>query len=634
MYGTSLAVLCFTNFVSQRELLKKDKKNTAISTGMIQGGMSSVLMTTFCLGFPELSSLPLISLIGWGLLFLPITAGLCSGGYAKIKNSQFVSSNKFLKSLTTIIDSILYKIPTSISSSIVQSLSGLHSWIGSALYAIQLGIFAIITPVQPVIGISGLVYSGMCYALDNNILPTFLSRAMEKFNYWVNLCSGIFLHNTILKVISIFNLAKEFLSNIFLPKILKSYIRKDAEFLQVADSLETHKATPKIPRDISRQKFISLLKIFAELPNIYSVDNGCNNTGRCFASLSEEIDDVISGDFEKEFCDINKRIMNPHAASFYELKSNAPMRPKTGLFEWVKYCINSIIYYPQYAVAWMKMMHFTSNSMFITMNSLLDKLEAKESGLAVTVHHLADFDYDIDKLKNLANKSYEQELAIYLQQQRQKLFEDIYCYFQNLPPEKLLFPFMNFDDEYTYDLMVGLFKFINIKSDFEANGDISNNQLDILTQMQCSIYVHFAMRLMMTLDQAYSPKGILRHMGHNDIGAEVFTVRNCCAKWAQDFTPLVCNYIASATKADRSKLYALMLYDLGIFKAVDPILEERIDAVLNSMEFDLTEDILRPTPGAIPIFIPSYRSIKKVSFIGVIEDEGLNIDIKVKNIIR
>lgn len=614
MYGTSLAVLSFTQFISQRDFISdQNNKNNIVSIGVIQGGMSSVLIMTLLLAFPSLASLSVVSFVGWGLFFLPIVSALCAGGYSQVKESLLESNRQFLKELIITIDSSLSQITDPTFSLVVKSLSEWHSLFGWAFLAAQLAIFIVITPIQPIMGISGLGYSSLYYALDEKMLPLSLSEPMEKFNYWVNLCAGIFFSSTILKAIAIFNMAKEFFVNLYFKTLLKNYMHKDPELLQSKNITYSRKESPKIPRDISKRKFISLTEVMPDLSS--------NNLEHDYASLAAEIDDVISRDLTKEFIDVGMQIINPFVSKLTELKENEPITPKEGLFAWVLYYANSVLYYQKYSKAWVENTYFASVAMFVVMDSLLEKMESQGSGLSVNLDHMVD-DLYIDYITKDDNfLSHQRKLNIYLKRLRQEKFDNIYRYFQNLPQEKMLFPFINFYDEYTYSFVMALFKFSNIKSDAVLQNDFSNEELNVAAQMQCNLYVHFVRRLMMVLDTAYSPKGILWHIT-NDNPYEnpmSFNARDCCMQWAKGFSPSIYDYAINATEKELTQLYTLMLYDLDIIKADNPVLTERIAAVLSNKEqyadfglidIDSINYPLDLNVSTVPLFVTNYELTK------------------------
>lgn len=836
--GLLLGVSSFTQYAMQREILRGDNRNAAFMTGLLQGVMGSALITTLSTIFPAFALMRGFSLISWGTFLLPITAGLCAGGYQQLKESWLNSQNTYLIGFINRIDAALDFFPKRLRGFTARVLSRCHSWFGTVFLSAQIAAFAAAAAIMPPLGIAGLSYIALFYARGKNWLPGFLARPMEKINYYVNLSGGLFLNNIALKAWSGLVISKEFIIYVIFPRLMRRYLGESSEFLQAADLTQVTKPEPKVARNITVKNIKALLSI---LPDLSHGGSGQQNTQRfdIEALINEFASGNLQARFENELNAIGGPILQPAANSLQTLEQNFPQYPSAGILARLKYFGQAAVFYPRYAFAWVRFMVVASRATVVTANSFLNGIEAtSETGLATTVRHMADTpntlpmapNVDVEVLKSLvansgletesaqnviranclnsakfqrklekydvirygrlielqtekqkleteiyqlgqetaglgagsifdnpmvtpaaleaeiqqrrsrvaliheevqainehiihawrqelslpadstaarvfstyiqknftavlnrlvtgqdmfwdksvesfalvrnkgmhifahlhkllsstttadrreahdiiirlaveagdfcgngvydvisdifeqyilpqlnleeANFTAVEDMALFLQQERQEMVDSCINYMKDDPRIKSLFPTLDFTDRHVYSQLISLLRVFNLKAKQNAQSDLSNNKIDFITQMQYNMYAYFAIRLLTLLDQGYSPKGILwRLQQYENAVAGSFNTRAVCSKWAAEFTSAESkNYISTllaaeyGTTADeqavekrgRALVYTLMLFDMGVLKASRPDLAAKIEQILQNPAQDVAYDV-------------------------------------------
>jgi hypothetical protein len=255
--GLCLGVLSFRAFAFQVEILKGDNNRTSFLAGLQHVVMAAILLETFAFVFPL--SAGVYSTASLILSGIPLIAAFAAGSYAQFKK------NPYLKLFTDVLDNLLAKIPPDIVTFTNKYAVGFHQWIGTVYFAAQVALFSIIAvTLNPALGFTGLGYFGMSALRANNYLPGFIDKALEEVEHWVGLFAGLIQSNVILKATAIFSITLVSFQNIVLPRLLKKYLGKDSEFLQVSDLVEIEKVEDKISKEVKKDTFIEL---FRKLPS-------------------------------------------------------------------------------------------------------------------------------------------------------------------------------------------------------------------------------------------------------------------------------------------------------------------------------------------------------------------------------
>lgn len=203
----------------------------------------------------------------------------------------------------------------------------------------------------------------------------------------------------------------------------------------------------------------------------------------------------------------------------------------------------------------------------------------------------------------------EDKLAIYLQEERQILIDEIYGFFKEHPFVKQLFPGINFDDRHTYSSIMRALAALNLKVKFNSQSDLSNNQMAFLAQLEMHFEAYLMARTLMILEHGYTAENIVERMmreNNEGSGAIAFKAGVCATEWARNFhDPEVREYIEdllleSGTESDagRKQLYTMMLYDLGVITCMVEAPQHKIEAICPIAK--------KPTPA--PSFVPGFIS--------------------------
>lgn len=176
--------------------------------------------------------------------------------------------------------------------------------------------------------------------------------------------------------------------------------------------------------------------------------------------------------------------------------------------------------------------------------------------------------YVIPKLMEAMDAfSPREQVLIQLQKRRQQLFDILYNRCMNQPEMRLLFATEDPNDRHFYNLFVNLFESFNITATFNAKSDLSVQKIDSATRLLYNIVAYVGARLMMSLDVAYSPTGIIWHLSKVD-GESTFNTYSCCNEWLSEFSEEVSNkmedILYNGSELEQKSLIALMLYDFDI----------------------------------------------------------------------
>lgn len=271
--GLALSVLSFREYSFQREVLKGENENTAISVGYTHVMMCSYVFISLMLLSPLLGPVaPVIPGLWMSAVAISIVSALCAGGYEKLRKDWKKSGFRPLMFLIDTIDAVLELIPNEMKSDLSYFFGVLHHWIGVTLFAAQGAIFtAIAAVISPAIGIAGLSYYAMNYLRANNYLPQYIAKPLERLSFWTALVSGVFIPNALMRLYSFYNAVSTFISKIAFPSIIRVLFGKNADLLQSKDNKSTTTTKSEIvPRNIKLDNFDELL---SKMPSIQQIQH-------------------------------------------------------------------------------------------------------------------------------------------------------------------------------------------------------------------------------------------------------------------------------------------------------------------------------------------------------------------------
>ncbi len=773
-YGLAMGVLAFRMYSMQYVILQGANRFSALAVGGLRAGMGSLLLASLYLAVPALATYGwTVSAFGFLMTAFPFAAGWAAGGYAQVKDAWLKSQSPPLIRIIESVDYALSLIPEPIFSALHTVLTRSHPYIGSVYMAAQLAVFAFMgATVQPLIGFAGLGYSALAYARGHNYLPLFVSKPLEKFNYWVGLFSGIFLKSTVLKVGAILNLGWEFTFNIGMPKVVKHFMGRDSEFLQVAQFTEVVKPQPRIARDVNLDNF---KRIYEALPPTREVSTAATAAARA-GFLGEELKALLRDFFDqaatvqipaeelaplmyegparnanagfltqikyaKQDAVQSARVKALYAKYFLPFMSNffdtrggtnnyamtvahmgwvptiLPPAPEINYEQLLatveasfaahrnvepvlrKKCLDSPKFpgvdhdLYQTAVdlkeersrlvarrrndgetvariaeldaliaennrsliaAWKRELSIENETdavlfrTYVMMrlqqacdviaaggDALMDKdvaslAEFQQMGqhvlarcqyllstnepqnireaqdmLAILAVESGDYcanaAYDVVKalytqhvvpalIQEIPDMTSEDKLGLFLQDQRQHLFDQIYDFVKNHPDVNKIFPDLDFNDRHTYSSVAKALSVMHLKVKFNAQSDLSNNQVGFLSMLGAQFYGYVISRVMMLLEHGYSPDKVIQSMlDQNAAGDDdPFNSGVCARDWSTAFSdPQVQEYIediliATGTESDeaRKRIYTMMLYDQGILKCTNPAARAEIEQLM------------------------------------------------------
>lgn len=278
--GVVFSSIQYSLFAMQHEYLRGDNGGIGLSIGSTQAIMANILMFTLTLAFPALSVLRPFYYISWAAYLLPGIAGFTVGGYKNIRerlvgagqNEQLTGIVKkilnLIQKVFEIVDSLLNLIPPFIARVLSIALAKGHKWFGLIFFTVQFATMAILTVMQPWVGIPGLVYTGMYVLKAKGFLPRFAAKAMEKLDYWVSIFAGLAIGGLTNLVLTTINLVIEFVANIIIPKVLRWKLDQSTDILRI-EYLTTDVAKrdyqAKLPANISLEDLNNLLNSTPEL---------------------------------------------------------------------------------------------------------------------------------------------------------------------------------------------------------------------------------------------------------------------------------------------------------------------------------------------------------------------------------
>lgn len=366
--GLALSVLSFSQYAYQREVLKGDNGNTAIAVGYSQILMCTVVFTTLLIISPLLGPFaPIIPGLFVGFIVITILAALCAGGYKKLNDDWGKSGVKVLQGIIKVIDFTLRFIPTPIKNLLSNGLSNLHKWLSTFYFVAQIILLVGISAfIAPGLGVAGLVYLGLEYLRIENLLHPKISRALERFRFWMGLCSGVFLPNAALQMYTYYKMTSAFILK-FAPPFYAKIFGKGVELIQK-------------PKDAAREKFSNMPREKISFEQFKKLHEQISEVNKLFKSHHK---DGVGGDLKrlhKELDGFSEKyerftFVRKSQRDFESLWSTPGLRGK------IAYClgyipmkiinIGSFIYYP------------------VVLNDFL-KNKIDNEKLKVTVEHMLD----------------------------------------------------------------------------------------------------------------------------------------------------------------------------------------------------------------------------------------------------
>lgn len=194
-----------------------------------------------------------------------------------------------------------------------------------------------------------------------------------------------------------------------------------------------------------------------------------------------------------------------------------------------------------------------------------------------------------------------EQVLIQLQKRRQALFDMLYNRFMNQPDMRLWLATADPNDRHLYNMFVNLFESFNITATFNAKSDLSVQRASTKTRLLYNMFAYAGARIMMSLDAAYSPIGIVWNLSKVD-GESTFNAYACCAKWAEEFAENV--EVKVDQSGEETKIFSGAVYEQMmdiLYYGTD--LEKRNLLALMLVDFDvlstngrLDEDFKRYLP--------------------------------------